>query len=101
MNKGIRVRRRGGYSQPRRSPATKALGVLRFGRFGRWAGPRGGFSVLVCVALMIGVWIVFGQTVRHEFVNFDDDNYVYANPIIMKGLSFGGIAWAFTHFHAD
>ena len=38
---------------------------------------------------------------RHEFVNYDDDHYVYENPRITNGLTLDGIQWAFTHVHAD
>ena len=56
---------------------------------------------IVCVLLVGIVWIVFGQTLRHEFVNYDDDHYVYENPRITNGLTLDGIQWAFTHVHAD
>ena len=55
---------------------------------------------LVCILLLGIVWIVFGQTLRHEFVNYDDDQYVYENPRITNGLTLDGIQWAFTHVHA-
>src|SRR5712691_11953564 len=55
---------------------------------------------IVCILLVGIVWIVFGQTLRHEFVNYDDDQYVYENPRITNGLSLDGIQWAFTHVHA-
>src|SRR5436190_19105904 len=55
---------------------------------------------LVCILLVGIVWIVFGQTLRHEFVNYDDDQYVYENPRITNGLTLDGIRWAFTHVHA-
>src|SRR5206468_12147265 len=42
----------------------------------------------------------FGQTLHHEFVNYDDGSYVYANPRITSGLTLGNVAWAFTHFRA-
>src|SRR5438045_6926772 len=52
--------------------------------------------------LLVGiVWIVFGQTLWHEFVNYDDDQYVYGNSRITNGLTLEGIQWAFTHVHAD
>lgn len=54
----------------------------------------------VCGFLVLAVVLVFGQTVRHGFVNFDDDEYVYGNPRIRSGLTAQGIAWAFTHSHA-
>src|SRR5437868_11860533 len=55
----------------------------------------------VCILLVGIVWIVFGQTLWHEFVNYDDDQYVYENPRITNGLTLDGIQWAFTHVHAD
>ncbi|PWT84496.1 MAG: hypothetical protein C5B58_04645 [Acidobacteria bacterium] len=45
-------------------------------------------------------WVVFGQTLRHDFINYDDPRYVYENTKITSGLSFSGIAWAFTHIHS-
>ena len=54
----------------------------------------------VCVFLIAITWLVFGQTLSHEFVNFDDHVYVYENPVITGGLTLPGIIWAFTHTHA-
>lgn len=42
-------------------------------------------------------WVVFGQTLGHEFVNYDDELYVADSPEIIGGLSLKGIVWAFTH----
>ena len=42
---------------------------------------------------------MFGQTLHHDFVNFDDDKYVYENAVIKRGLSLDGLVWAFTHLH--
>src|ERR1700719_3629605 len=55
---------------------------------------------VICVLLAVIVWIVYGQTLRHDFVNYDDNDYVYENPRITNGLTFNGIEWAFTHVHA-
>src|SRR5712671_29272 len=33
----------------------------------------------VCVFLLAITWIVFGQTLHFEFINFDDGGYVYEN----------------------
>src|SRR5947208_2262983 len=51
----------------------------------------------ICLLLVAATWVVFGQTVRYEFVNFDDDIYVYENPRITSGLTLQGIRWAFSH----
>ena len=34
-------------------------------------------SVGVCVCLAALTWIVFGQTLWHDFINYDDPRYVY------------------------
>ena len=63
--------------------------------------PKSPTSVLlVCVGLMAVTWLVFGQTLAHDFVNFDDHVYVYENPLVTKGLSAEGLIGAFTHTHA-
>src|SRR5438477_499167 len=55
---------------------------------------------LICILLAALTWLVFGQTLRHDFVNYDDPGYVYENPKVTEGLTFAGAAWAFTHIHA-
>src|SRR6266403_1504647 len=66
---------------------------------GRRPAPR---SQVVLVYLFLAAisWLVFGQTVRHDFVNFDDHVYVYDNPLVAGGLNISGIVSAFTHPHA-
>jgi tetratricopeptide (TPR) repeat protein len=51
----------------------------------------------VCVFLVAITFAVFGQTLRHEFVNYDDGMYVYENPVVTRGLTLKGIEWVFTH----
>lgn len=55
----------------------------------------------ICVALAALTLAVFGQTLRHEFINFDDDHYVYENPMVTAGLTQKGIASAFLHGSAE
>ena len=57
-------------------------------------------DLLVCFILVAITWAVFGQTLAHDFVNFDDHVYVYENPLVIRGLSTEGIIGAFTHTHA-
>src|SRR6202047_1555203 len=45
--------------------------------------------------------MVFGQTLGDDFINYDDQNYVYENTKITGGLNLAGIAWAFSHVHAQ
>jgi tetratricopeptide (TPR) repeat protein len=46
-------------------------------------------------------WGVFGQTLRYDFVNYDDPRYVYQNTTITSGISLANIAWAFSHIHSE
>lgn len=55
----------------------------------------------ICVFLIAITWAVFGQTLSHQFVNYDDGTYVYANPVVLGGISLRAIAWAFTHVHSQ
>ena len=55
---------------------------------------------IISVVLVAIVWVVFSQTLGHGFVNYDDGDYVYNNPVIISGLTLPGIQWAFTHAHA-
>jgi len=61
---------------------------------------RGWPTIGICVILAGLTWLVFGQTLWHDFINYDDPRYVYENTTITSGLSISGIAWAFTHIHS-
>ena len=58
-------------------------------------------KISICIFLTVIIWIVFGQTVRHDFVNFDDDRYVYENSHVSAGLTLDGLKWLLTHSHAS
>jgi tetratricopeptide (TPR) repeat protein len=45
--------------------------------------------------------VVFAQTFRFDFVNYDDPSYVYQNTRITSGIDFANVAWAFTHVHSE
>jgi tetratricopeptide (TPR) repeat protein len=54
----------------------------------------------VCVALALLTLLAFSQALGDKFVNFDDSDYVYENPVVMAGLTKASVAWAFTHIHS-
>jgi tetratricopeptide (TPR) repeat protein len=64
-----------------------------------WRGSHGAIAI-VCVFLIAITWFVFGQSVRYDFVNYDDDTYVYANPLISSGLTIPGAIHAFSGKHS-
>jgi tetratricopeptide (TPR) repeat protein len=51
---------------------------------------------VVCGLLLLAVALVFGKTLRHEFVNFDDGVLVYENPMVQRGITAEGVVWALT-----
>ena len=51
----------------------------------------------ICIFIALAVWMVFGQAIGYGFVNYDDDKYVYENPMVQKGMTWAGFAWAFTY----
>jgi Tfp pilus assembly protein PilF len=55
----------------------------------------------ICISLLALVWVVFGQTLRYDFVNYDDPHYVYQNTRITSGINLANMAWAFTHVHSE
>ena len=57
-------------------------------------------TATLCICLVAVTWAVFGQTIRHDFINYDDPRYVYENTTITRGLNLAGVWWAFTHIHA-
>src|SRR5437762_4869514 len=56
-----------------------------------------GTILTICLFLAAITWLVFGQTLNHEFVNYDDEIYVYENAKVTAGLSLQNAFWAFTH----
>jgi len=54
----------------------------------------------ICISLAVLTWVVFGQLLQYDFINYDDPRYVYENTNITNGLTIGGIAWAFSHIHS-
>ena len=55
----------------------------------------------ISISLAAITWLVFGQTLRHDFVNVDDVDYLLKNAAVARGLTTEGAIWAFTHFHAS
>jgi Flp pilus assembly protein TadD len=53
-------------------------------------------KTFICLLLITVTLAVFWQVSNHEFVNFDDDDYVSENPHVQSVLSRQAIIWAFT-----
>ncbi len=53
-------------------------------------------KIILSVFLLMVTLAVFSQTVHNDFINFDDPGYVTANPVVKWGITWTGVAWAFT-----
>ncbi|HEX4264240.1 MAG TPA: tetratricopeptide repeat protein [Verrucomicrobiae bacterium] len=56
----------------------------------------------VYVASLLGLITVllYWRTVGYEFIVVDDHQYVFKNAMVLKGISWEGIKWAFTAIYA-
>jgi len=45
--------------------------------------------------------LVYIRAVTCGFIGFDDDLYVFENPVVAQGVSLAGLRWALTAFHAS
>lgn len=54
----------------------------------------------ICLALGLGTLALYSPVSQFDFINYDDPDYVTANRHARDGLSWQGLRWAFTTFHA-
>ena len=57
--------------------------------------------ILISFLLVIATACIYWQVLDHNFVNYDDNEYVTENLHIQKGLTLDSIAWAFTSSHSN
>ena len=60
--------------------------------------------ILICLVLTSMVLAVFAQIISHEFLDYDDIEYITGNNAVLTGLSWQNVQWAFTatvshHWH--
>ncbi len=61
----------------------------------------------LCSPAFLSLWLalatlaVYWPVRHHDFVNYDDADYVSANSHVQSGLSWANVAWAFTTGHAS
>src|SRR6266498_1307748 len=56
-------------------------------------------DLLILLGLAIVTFGIYAQVIGHRFVTFDDPSYIEENPMVNRGVTLGGLAWAFTTFH--
>jgi protein O-mannosyl-transferase len=60
---------------------------------------RRGLLLWLSLGLIAATLLIYAQVWRYPFINFDDDDYVYANPVVTAGLTGNGVWWALTTNH--
>jgi tetratricopeptide (TPR) repeat protein len=58
-------------------------------------------DLLIILGLIVVTLAIYGQVIRHQFINLDDANYITENSMVTRGLSLRSIVWAFTTFYAS
>ena len=52
-------------------------------------------AALICLALAVVTTALYLPMTHHDFVNFDDDDYITSNSHVQAGLTWAGLIWAF------
>ncbi len=58
-------------------------------------------TLYVVLALLTAIVVVYSHVWQCDFIDYDDNNHVFANEHVWGGLSSANVVWAFTHFHAS
>lgn len=67
------------------------------GRMTRSPRETAGWPIpLIYIGLTAITWIVFSQTLGNDFINYDDNLYVYQNPSVKSGLTIPNLVTAVT-----
>lgn len=56
---------------------------------------------MICGTLALITCAVFLPVIQHDFINFDDPEYVLENTQVKRGLTLESMRWAFTRVHAN
>ncbi len=57
-------------------------------------------NILIILILLTPILLIYSQVVQFGYINFDDNQYVYENPHVQKGITAESISWAFTSIYA-
>ncbi|MEP6901141.1 MAG: hypothetical protein ABJA66_05285, partial [Actinomycetota bacterium] len=57
-------------------------------------------ELIIFILLSLFVLLIYWQTTRFDFINLDDNLYVYENPVVLGGLNWNTVKWAFTAFYS-
>ena len=52
------------------------------------------------LGLAVMTFGIYAQVIGHQFITLDDPTYIQENPMVNRGVTLAGLAWAFSTFHA-
>jgi tetratricopeptide (TPR) repeat protein len=52
------------------------------------------------IGLGVVTFAIYAQVIGHQFISLDDPTYIQENPIVNRGVTSAGVAWAFATFYA-
>jgi len=55
----------------------------------------------MCLLLVVLTLGIYWPVMSHEFVDYDDGDYMVANTQVQRGLTWAGVKWAFVTGHAS
>src|SRR5436190_17184663 len=55
-------------------------------------------DLLILLGLAVVTFGIYAQVMGHQFITLDDDSYIKENPVVNRGVTLAGLAWAFTTF---
>jgi len=60
------------------------------------AEPKDRRALLIAAVLALVTLALYWNVLGHQFLNYDDPDYLTQNPMVQRGLTAEGIRWAFT-----
>jgi protein O-mannosyl-transferase len=57
-------------------------------------------DLLILLGLAVVTFGIYAQVIGHRFTNYDEFGYITENSMVNRGVTLGGLAWAFTTLHA-
>jgi Tfp pilus assembly protein PilF len=93
MAKRIAQKRKGTSSAAASQRTTKPFRASNPTAFGR-------SDFLILLGLAAVTLAIYAQVIGHQFITLDDLGYIKENPMVNRGVTLAGLAWAFTTFHA-
>src|SRR5437763_12675894 len=89
-----------GRSQNRQvTPPTATNAIIPNSSEHRHMGTFARPDLFIVLGLAVITFGIYAQVIRHQFITLDDGWYIKNNPMVNRGVTLAGLAWAFTTFY--